>query len=56
MAPPDARTLDLFGVAFHRLKADAGLSFRQLAERVRELDPAGRGLSGGYLVQLVERC
>jgi transcriptional regulator with XRE-family HTH domain len=52
MAAAAARTFEPFGVVLHRLKAEAGLSFRQLAELVRELDPAERGLSGGYLVQL----
>ncbi len=52
MADAAGGTLEPFGAALRRLKAEAGLSFRQLAERVRELDPAGRGLSAGYLVQL----
>lgn len=45
-------TTALFPEAFAELKVRAGLSFRELAERTRAVDPNGKGLSNGYLVRL----
>jgi len=45
-------TTALFPEAFAELKLRAGLSFRELAHRTRAVDPAGKGLSNGYLVRL----
>lgn len=41
-----------FPEAFAELKARAGLTFRELAQRTRDADPAGKGLSPSYLTRL----
>ena len=50
---PQATTA-AFPEAFAELRARAGLTFRQLAERTRAADPSGKGLSDGHLVRLAK--
>ena len=42
----------LFPEAFAGLKSRAGLTFRQLSARTRQVDPARKGLSHGHLARL----
>lgn len=41
-----------FPEAFAELRRSAGVTFRQLAERTRAVDPAGKGLSHSHLARL----
>jgi transcriptional regulator with XRE-family HTH domain len=59
--PESAEAIDLrpkvftdrpFAEALSKLKAERGLSYRQLAAMSREADPAGRGISYAYVARL----
>lgn len=54
MTSPRPRADVTFGPALRALMSEHGMTFRELSDRSRQVDPTNRGLSNSHLVNLAQ--